>query len=119
MKKFITAIVAGMFLVTLQGPIQAQKEVEPPAIPPMLEDKAPLAQPEPREGQAPAKVQEQKAKRTTKTRVSKKKGNGQSSLKKKGLAKKTVIGKKKRSKASKKKGVTAKPKQRKVRNNTG
>jgi hypothetical protein len=48
MKKFITLASAGLLLVSLQG-ARAQREVEPPAVPPMLEGQRPLAQPETRE----------------------------------------------------------------------
>ena len=52
MKKFITLASAGLLLFSLQG-ARAQKEVEPPAVPPMLEGQKPLAQPEIREPAAP------------------------------------------------------------------
>lgn len=118
MKKITTTIIAGMFFLSLHGPLQAQKEVEPPAIPPMLEDKPPLVQPEPKASQAPAQAQEQKTKSTAKTKVGKKKGKKQANLKKKGKKSSTAIGKKKRGNTVKKKGVTAKPKQQKTPNST-
>ena len=52
MKKFITLASAGLLLFSLQA-ANAQKEVEPPAVPPMLEGQKPLAQPETREPAAP------------------------------------------------------------------
>ena len=39
MKKIITLATAGIFLLSLQG-ASAQREVEPPAVPPMLEGTA-------------------------------------------------------------------------------
>jgi hypothetical protein len=56
MKKLITVATAGLFLLSLQG-VQAQKEVEPPAVPPMLEGPRPLAQPETKEPAAPKKAE--------------------------------------------------------------
>jgi len=61
MKKFITLASAGLLLFSLQG-ARAQREVEPPAVPPMLEGNRPLAQPEPREPAAPKQTEEGKAK---------------------------------------------------------
>ena len=67
MKKFITLASAGLLLFSLQG-ARAQREVEPPAVPPMLEGQKPLAQPETREPAAPKQTQEGKAKTTAKTK---------------------------------------------------
>lgn len=117
MRNFLTAALAGMFILSLQGPLQAQKEVEPPAIPPMLEDKPPLVQLEPKDTEAPAKVQESKAKGTTK--IAKKRESSSAGVKNKGQARKTTVSKKKRAKATKKKGVTAKPKSRQNSSGTG
>jgi hypothetical protein len=61
MKKFITLATAGLLLMSLQG-ARAQREVEPPAIPPMLEGQRPLAQPETREPAAPKQTKVEKAK---------------------------------------------------------
>ena len=61
MKKFITLASAGLLLFSLQG-ARAQKEVEPPAVPPMLEGQKPLAQPETREPAAPKQTEAGKAK---------------------------------------------------------
>jgi len=61
MKKIITLATAGIFLLSLQG-ARAQKEVPPPAVPPMLEGQRPLATPETKEPAAPQKVGEEKAK---------------------------------------------------------
>ena len=85
MKKFITLASAGLLLFSLQG-ARAQKEVEPPAVPPMLEGNKPLAQPETREPAAPKQTEAGKAKPKAKTTVKAKarqegpeKGGGQES----------------------------------------
>jgi hypothetical protein len=73
MKKFITLASAGLLLFSLQA-ARAQKEVEPPAVPPMLEGSRPLAQPETREPAAPKQTDQGKAipktKAKTKAKVS-------------------------------------------------
>ena len=61
MKKIITLAAAGIFLLGLQA-ARAQREVEPPAVPPMLEGQKPLATPETKEPAAPQKGQAEKAK---------------------------------------------------------
>ena len=66
MKKFITLASAGILLFSLQG-ARAQREVEPPAVPPMLEGSRPLAQPETREPAAPKQTEAGKAKLKAKT----------------------------------------------------
>ena len=63
MKKMITLATAGIFLLSLQG-AWAQREVAPPAVPPMLEGQKPLATPETKEPTAPPKAGEVKAKPT-------------------------------------------------------
>ena len=68
MKKFITLASAGLLLFSLQG-ARAQREVEPPAVPPMLEGQKPLAQPETREPAAPKQTEAGKAKPKAKTKV--------------------------------------------------
>jgi hypothetical protein len=67
MKKFITLASAGLLLFSLQT-ARAQKEVEPPAVPPMLEGNKPLAQPETREPVAPKQMEPVKAKTKAKTK---------------------------------------------------
>jgi len=84
----------------------------------MLEDRPPLVQPEPRESQTTAKAEEKKAKNNARTKVSKKKNGQPTGIKKKSRVK-TVTARKKRSKASKKKGITAKPKPRSNQGSTG
>lgn len=77
MKKYITLAVAGLFLFSLQ-PARAQRQVEPPAVPPMLEGQRPLAQPETREPAAPKPAEtgqaKSKAKAKTKTKTKAKAG---------------------------------------------
>ena len=63
MKKMITLATAGIFLLSLQG-AWAQREVAPPAVPPMLEGKKPLATSETKEPTPPPKAGEVKAKPT-------------------------------------------------------
>ena len=63
MKKIITLAAAGIFLLGLQT-AGAQKEVAPPAVPPMLEGQRPLATPEAKEPAAPQKTGEEKGKTT-------------------------------------------------------
>jgi hypothetical protein len=73
MKKYITLAVAGLFLFSLQ-PARAQRQVEPPAVPPMLEGQRPLAQPETREPAAPKPAETVKAKPKTKAKTKAKAG---------------------------------------------
>jgi hypothetical protein len=73
MKKYITLAVAGLFLFSLQ-PARAQRQVEPPAVPPMLEGQRPLAQPETREPAAPKPAETGKAKPKAKTKTKAKAG---------------------------------------------
>ncbi len=68
MKKFITLASAGLLLFSLQA-ARAQKEVAPPAIPPLLEGSKPLAQPETREPAAPKQPDQGKAKPKTKAKT--------------------------------------------------
>ena len=73
MKKFITLASAGLLLFSLQA-ARAQKEVPPPAVPPMLEGQRPLAQPETREPAAPKQTEAGKAKPKTKAKTTAKTG---------------------------------------------
>jgi hypothetical protein len=104
MKKFITLATAGIFLLSLQGAM-AQKEVQPPAVPPLLEGSKPLATPETREPVAPKQVEPEKAK-------SKAKGKAKAGPKSKKKAARKKNGKKpKAPKAAKRKSSkTAKKK---------
>jgi hypothetical protein len=82
MKKFITLTITGLFLLSLQ-PAGAQQQVEPPAIPPILEGQRPLAQPESREPTAPMQVEKSQAKAKPKTKAK----AGKKAVKKAGVKK--------------------------------
>jgi hypothetical protein len=69
MKKFLVMTAAGFFLLTLDG-AWAQKEVQPPPVPPMLESPRPLAQPQTKEPPAPKPAEAEKA-TATKTKAGK------------------------------------------------
>jgi hypothetical protein len=100
MKKFITLASAGLFLVSLQG-AWAQREVEPPAVPPMLEGNRPLAQPEPA---APKPAEAGKVKPAGKAKAkAAKKGAKKTAVKKKNHKKSPKVAKKKAQKNQKKK----------------
>jgi hypothetical protein len=101
MKKIITLAAAGIFLLGLQS-AGAQKEVAPPAVPPMLEGQKPLATPEAKEPAAPQKTGEEKVK-TTKAKA---KGKAKATRKTKS---KTVCKKKSASKATRIKKPPAEP----------
>ena len=115
MKKFITLASAGLLLFSLQGAM-AQKEVEPPAVPPMLEGNKPLAQPETREPVAPKQTEAVKAKTKAKTTAkTKAKAGADKKAQKKAAAKKATckippkVVKKKSLKNQKKKPPEAAP----------
>jgi hypothetical protein len=115
MKKFITLASAGLLLFSLQA-ARAQREVEPPAVPPMLEGHKPLAQPETREPSPPKQMEAPKAKTKAKT-TAKTKGKADKKAPKKAVAKKATgkqpskVVKKKSLKNQKKKPPEAAPKQ--------
>ena len=102
MKKIITLATAGIFLLSLQG-ARAQREVQPPAIPPLLEGQRPLAQPETKEPVAPKKVEAEKTKPKSKAKGTAKAAKPS----KKKVAAKKNGNKKKAPKAAKKKGSKA------------
>jgi hypothetical protein len=117
MKKFITLASAGLLLFSLQA-ANAQKEVEPPAVPPMLEGQKPLAQPEPREPATSTQPAEGKAKTKAKAKTTAKtKAKAGKKVQTKAVAKKTVskkpskVAKKKAPKNQKKKSPEPAPKQ--------
>ena len=111
MKKFITLATAGLLLMSLQG-ARAQREVEPPAIPPMLEGQRPLAQPETREPAGPKQTEVGKAKPKSKA-----KAKGKAKAKTKAKAGKKAHKKAAKKKVSHKKGAkVAKKKNRKTHN---
>jgi hypothetical protein len=92
MKKLITLASAGLLLFSLQA-ARAQKEVEPPAVSPMLEGQKPLAQPETREPAAPKQTEpgvkvKPKAKTKAKTKAKVCKTPQQKATAKKAIAKK-------------------------------
>ena len=118
MKKFITLAIAGLLLFSLQG-ARAQREVEPPAVPPMLEGQKPLAQPETREPAAPKQTQEGTAKAKTtangKTKAKAgKKGQKKAAVKKETGTKTFKIAKEKSQKDQKEKPPEAAPEHRKM-----
>jgi hypothetical protein len=102
MKKLITLVSAGLLLFSLQA-ARAQKEVEPPAVSPMLEGQKPLAQPETREPAAPKQTEPGKVKPKAKTTAKPKaKAKACKTPQKKAAAKKEIS--KKPSKVAKKNG---------------
>ncbi len=117
MKKFITLASAGLLLFSLQS-ANAQKEVEPPAVPPMLEGQKPLVQPETREPVAPKPTEPEKVKPKVKPKAkTKAQTKAGKKVNKKAVAKKAVckkpakVTKKKGQKNQKKKPAEAVPKQ--------
>ena len=119
MKKFITLASAGLLLFSLQS-ANAQKEVEPPAVPPMLEGQKPLVQPETREPAAPKPTEpgkvkpkaKPKAKTKAKTKAKAGKKANKKTVAKKAVCKKPAkVTKKKGQKNQKKKPAEAVPKQ--------
>lgn len=109
MKKFITLASAGLLLVSLQG-AQAQREVEPPAVSPMLEGNRPLAQPETREPAAPKQTEAGKVQPAGKAKVKAgKKGAKKTAVKKNGHKKSSKVAKKKAPKNQKKKPLETAP----------
>jgi hypothetical protein len=100
MKKYITLAAAGLFLLSLQ-PARAQRQVEPPAIPPMLEGQRPLAQPEMPSTPKQPEAQKSKSKAKTQTKARTKTRTHKQASKKAAVKKK---GHSKSPKAVKKKG---------------
>jgi hypothetical protein len=100
MKKFLSLAIAGLFLLGLPDPGWAQKEVEPPAVPPMLEGPRPLEHPDTREATPPPKVERKKAK--PKAKLGGKRGKVRQRNKKAGQ-KPPQVAKKKGPKTAKKK----------------
>jgi hypothetical protein len=100
MKRFLSLATAGLFLLGLPGSGWAQKEVEPPAVPPMLEGQRPLAHPESRQAASPPKVERKKAK--PKAKVRGKRGKVRKRIKK-ASKKRPQVAKKKGPKTAKKK----------------
>ncbi|MGA9821339.1 MAG: hypothetical protein WBQ36_07065, partial [Desulfobaccales bacterium] len=71
MKKIITLAAAGILLLSLQT-ARAQKEVAPPAVPPLLGDQKPMATPETKEPGTPQEGQGEKAKPAGKAKTASK-----------------------------------------------
>jgi hypothetical protein len=110
MKKFVTIAMAGIFVLSLQGPGRAQKEVAPPPIPPHLEGQRPLEHPETKETAAPQKPEAKKAKAKAKAKPVK--GQKRAKVKKQVSKKRqAAANKKKNHKASTKKRPAATPHQ--------
>lgn len=103
MKRFITIAMAGIFVLSLQGPVRAQKEVAPP-IPPLLEGPRPLDHPETKESATPPKQEEKKAK--VKSSKSQKPGKT-TKVKKPASKKRQTTAKKKNQKVNSKKRPAA------------
>ncbi|OGP71970.1 MAG: hypothetical protein A2Z73_04370 [Deltaproteobacteria bacterium RBG_13_60_28] len=97
MNKLVTIAMAAAFVLSLQGPGRAQKEVAPPPIPPLLEGQRPLDHPETKETAAPRKPEEKKAK------VKSSKNQKKAKVKKLGGKKRQTAVKKNKKKTSKKK----------------
>jgi hypothetical protein len=113
MKKLITLASVGLFLFSLQA-ARAQREVPPPAVPPMLEGQKPLAQPETREPAAPKQMETGTAKTKAKAKAnikSDKKAQKKAAAKKATGKQSPKVVKKKSPKNQKKKPPEAAPKQ--------
>jgi hypothetical protein len=114
MKKFITLASAGFLLLSFNG-AWAQRQVEPPPVPPMLEGQRPLAQPETREPSAPKPVEVGKTKPKGKAKTKAKAGQKtqkKAAVAKEGQKKPTKAATKKSLKTQKKKPPEAAPQQR-------
>ena len=101
MHKYLSLFAAGLLAFSLPHPGWAQKEVAPPAVPPMLEGQRPLEQPETKSPAPPASTDEERGKAKVKGK-SGKKGQSKASADKTGKKKKTAAkSKKKNGKAAK------------------
>lgn len=92
MNKLLTIAMTAIFVLSLQGPCRAQKEVAPPPVSPLLEGQRPLEHVETKEPTAPQKPEPKKAKAKS----------GKSSKTKKGATAKKPAGKKPQAVAKKK-----------------
>jgi hypothetical protein len=114
MKQSFSLLSALIFLITLPGSGLTQQDT---GIPPMLENKRPMAVPETKSPDRPPTVQ--KAKSASKAKKGKKATKGKTAKGKKVKKQKgTLASKKKSNKAVKKKGKTAKPRGKSTANNT-
>jgi hypothetical protein len=116
MKRFITVMTAGVFLVSLPGPGWSQREVTPPAVPPILEGQRPLEKPDTQEPSPPKRVEEGKVKPKAKARDTKrgKQANVKAKEKPQDVQKQAITAKKpgekgKTKKAAKGRGGKSKP----------
>jgi lipoprotein-anchoring transpeptidase ErfK/SrfK len=113
LKKFITLAIAGLLLFSVEG-AWAQREVKPPAVPPILEGQRPLPQTETREPAAPKQTQGGTAKAKTTANGKTQAKAGKKSQKKAAVKKETgtktskVVKKKSHKKAAVKKGTSTK-----------
>lgn len=109
MNKFFTITMAGIFALSLQVPVRAQKEVAPPPIPPLLEGQRPLDHPETTQSATPPKQEEKKAKADkAKVKSSKSQKSAKAAKVKKPASKKRqAAAKKKNQKANSKKRPAA------------
>src|SRR3989339_730553 len=89
MNKLLTLAMTGIFLLSLQGPVRAQKEMAPPPISPVLEDHQPLEHVETKESTAPGKTQDKKAKVKSGKKQKKAKVKKLAGKKRQAVAKKT------------------------------
>ena len=99
MNKLLTIALTGLFVLGLQGPGQAQKEVAPPPISPLLEGQRPVEHVETKEPVAAQKPEPKKTKAKAKSGKSHKK----TKIKKLAGKKRHTAAKKTHQKASKKK----------------
>ncbi len=104
MKKYISLAVTGLFLLGLPLPGWAQKEVQPPAVPPILEGQRPLERPETTEPSPAKKAEGEKIKSTARCRRGPKSGR-KSKLAQAKQGKRSAAGKKKTKKRNFKKGA--------------
>jgi len=120
MKKLLYFATSGIFLLSLQGPGWAQKEVSPPAVPPMLEEQRPFQEPEAKAPASPKAEEKVKPKGKVKPGPKAQKGT---KLKKTGTKKELAATKKtgqktnKKASNKKKKGM-AKPEPQAATDNT-
>jgi hypothetical protein len=112
MQKYLSLFAAGLLAFSLPHPGWAQKEVAPPAVPPMLEGQRPLEQPETKSPAPPASTDEERGKAKVKGK-SKKKGQSKASADKTdktGKKKKTAAKSKKKTSKNGKAAKSAKKK---------
>jgi len=109
MKRLAAIALTGIFLLVSPGPGQAQKEVQPPPIPPMLQGQRPLESPETKEP-APPQKQEDKAAKSKSSNNQKKASVKKPAAKKPQTAKKPPAATKQQAATKKKNQKTSKKK---------